>query len=361
MTRINATDNVRQTFDSAKETLTVHVSTTIAPNPMTYGFIAEVVTLPPPYVGINRESKLNVTSSTLKNNRRGGLHLYTTGEVNPVIAIERCLFQSNGQKVFHNFSTSYRAAYLDIQNTPGLEVHNSNFKQNLGGLHIIANSLTAATRTEAFVRGNLFHSNQISTALLMIGRSVSPYQASVIGKNYFFDNTGRFTDTIHLGKTVGNFSENQVLYNLARYNLFLDGFDNARLTDYHIIHRNSFLYNLAYGRPELNLVDFRAMDKATIFASGSGQTILENVINNPNSDLDLHVANQTELFPTNVGFINASSNYWGTPLAVGVAGRIKDKSDDRWLHEVEFVPFYPSNTSLMDGKCYPGELVWLGR
>ena len=145
-----------------------------------------------------------------------------------------------------------------------------------------------------------------------------------------------------------------MLYNVGRYTLLLDGFRQARRAEYQSVVRNNFIRNRAYGRPELDLLDYRAQDRTVIYATGSGQLITNNLLNNPDSDFDLHVSNQTELFPVDPGVINAPYNYWGSPMEAGVAGRIRDKEDNRWFYEVVYKPFHASNTSLMDGKCYPG-------
>ncbi|OQV16716.1 Protein bark beetle [Hypsibius exemplaris] len=355
LTRINASDTSRQTFESEKDTLTVHLSTTVAPNPMTYGFIAEVVTLPPAYVGFSREAKLNLTLSTLKANRRGGFQLFTTGELNPIISLERCTFERNGETVFHNFSTAYHAALLDVQNTPQIELFNNNFKDNQGGLRVLAGSMSLATRMQLHMRGNLFQSNRIASVLSIRGRAGSNFQEALIHKNVFFDNTGRFTDNVILGKVAGNFSHNQFLYNTGRYNLLLDGFDRARSTNkYQTVYRNNFIRNVAFGRPELSWIDFKAKDRSTVYVVGSGQGITDNVFNNPDTDMDLHVSNQSELFPVDVGFIDARMNYWGLASETAIRGRIRDKADSRWLYEVKYMPVHESNATLMDGKCFPG-------
>lgn len=51
--------------------------------------------------------------------------------------------------------------------------------------------------------------------------------------------------------------------------------------------------------------------------------------------------------------IDASHNYWGYNESYAVSGRIKDRSDNPDLLEVEFKPFHLNNKTILNGKCPP--------
>lgn len=52
--------------------------------------------------------------------------------------------------------------------------------------------------------------------------------------------------------------------------------------------------------------------------------------------------------------INARYNYWGFNTTLAVSGRIRDLSDDPTLLEVDYVPFYMNNETILEKKCPPG-------
>lgn len=52
--------------------------------------------------------------------------------------------------------------------------------------------------------------------------------------------------------------------------------------------------------------------------------------------------------------IDAKHNWWGFNETLAVSGRIRDRSDESDLLEVDFQPFLHSNKSILDDKCPPG-------
>lgn len=52
--------------------------------------------------------------------------------------------------------------------------------------------------------------------------------------------------------------------------------------------------------------------------------------------------------------IDARNNYWGFNETIAVSGRIRDRSDEPHLLEVDFRPFQMNNRSILSGKCPPG-------
>ena len=47
--------------------------------------------------------------------------------------------------------------------------------------------------------------------------------------------------------------------------------------------------------------------------------------------------------------VEAQHNWWGSDLMYFVAGRIRDRRHDRYLVEVNWEPYYPYNTSVLEG------------
>ncbi|KAG8274927.1 hypothetical protein J6590_097180 [Homalodisca vitripennis] len=70
----------------------------------------------------------------------------------------------------------------------------------------------------------------------------------------------------------------------------------------------------------------------------------------PNSNLDL-TKEQQDVWKTP---IDARNNYWGFNETIAVSGRIRDRSDEPHLLEVDFRPFQMNNRSILSGKCPPG-------
>lgn len=62
-------------YESVTDTLTIHLSASQAPIPEEFGFIAEIVTLPPAHILGVRDPFLNITGCEFHNNRRGALQV----------------------------------------------------------------------------------------------------------------------------------------------------------------------------------------------------------------------------------------------------------------------------------------------
>lgn len=57
--------------------------------------------------------------------------------------------------------------------------------------------------------------------------------------------------------------------------------------------------------------------------------------------------------------IDATHNYWNYNDTLAVSGRIRDRSDDPLLLEVQYIPFQLNNKTILDEKCPPGwSLIW---
>ena len=74
---------------------------------------------------------------------------------------------------------------------------------------------------------------------------------------------------------------------------------------------------------------------ATIVTEDAFPVLHYNLFSNPQTRYDLHVTVTVE----DVGFMNATYNWWGIATSEGVAGRIWDESDESGISHVQAEPF----------------------
>ena len=244
-------------YSSFDDTLSLSVLVGAANNKAEEGFIAEVFALPsgqflrdsyneltliPAHIPLIRDPHLNLSDCLFSNNSKGAIKVTSVGENNPSILISRSTFTSNGQLlgpelkpdfrsrlVPNNFSTSYSAITLQLQNTPTVSLLNSVIRANTGGLNVISDSLTSASSLRAHIGNCIFEGNSIAPDLFMSGSGLVPYQQCEIRRNSFTTHRlSHFADQIVLHKVVGNISENYVSGNAARNVVRMIGFDSVR-------------------------------------------------------------------------------------------------------------------------------------
>ncbi|XP_066905697.1 protein bark beetle [Halyomorpha halys] len=307
-----------------------------------YGFIAEIVTLPISAIGFNRDVQHNISYSLISHNKGGGIHYVSAGEVNPRITLEYNQIRDNGLKMYGNFTTCTAAIYMDLQNTQNLHFRNNLVKSNQGGINIQADSRGSATALKGWIHNNLFTDNQNLPALYVEGRQSSPYQQVTIYNNFWTRNIAKYHNTIELLQVVSNFTLNYLYENVGAQILEVSGFDRVRLPIYQSTSHNSFYWNHGVERDS----------KSTIVAGTAGQQYVDNIFFNPDNDYEMITVNRS-LFDVWQTPVNAKVNYWGFNTTLSVMGRIKDRSDQPNLLEVEFLPFLMNNASLLDGKCPP--------
>ncbi|XP_041988464.1 protein bark beetle isoform X2 [Aricia agestis] len=310
-----------------------------------HGFIAEIVTLPISSIGLSRDVQHNISNSEFINNRDGAIVYQSVGEVNPLVAITRNEISNNCLKLYGNFTTCQASVRVDVQNTQTLVFRNNLVRNNVGGLLLRADSRSTATSLRGWIHNNLFYDNHDQPCLKVEGRQSSPYQEVTIYRNYFTRNRVQYKDVIVLRQVVSNFTHNYVHDNTGQRILEVSGFDKVRLPIYQTTSHNGFYKNYAICRE----------GRATVAAGTAGQHYVDNVFFNPDNDYEMITVNRSislDLWRTR---IDAKHNYWSYNESLAVAGRIRDRSDEPQLLEVDYQPYYMNNqTVLGGGKCPPG-------
>uniref|UniRef100_T1GGG9 SRCR domain-containing protein n=1 Tax=Megaselia scalaris TaxID=36166 RepID=T1GGG9_MEGSC len=296
-----------------------------------HGFFAEVVTVPISSIGFNRDAQHNISYSEISSTVKGAISYSTAGEVSPILTMTSNRFQRNCRQLYGNFSTCEAAINIDAQNMQYLYFMNNLVQNNQGGLLIRADSRGSATSLQARINSNLFTHNKNRPSIKMEGRQSSPYQQTVIFKNYISQNKAGYSNVIVLKQVVSNFTYNYVHGNVGGRILEISGFEKVRLPIYQTTSNNGFYNNYA--------TDWRG--KATIIAGTAGQKF----------DFEKYLNSTLEIWKTK---IDARHNYWSYNETISVASRVMDKYDNPQLLEVQIQPFYMNNATILDGKCPPG-------
>ncbi|XP_046801135.1 protein bark beetle isoform X1 [Lucilia cuprina] len=344
------TKNQKSFFKTQGPTLSVHLMASGAPE--YHGFIAEVVTVPISTIGQYRDALHNITYSHITKATKGAVTYSSAGEITPTLTLTSNRIQNNCMQLYGNFSTCPSAINVDVQNMNSFYFMNNLLLNNQGGLKLRADSRGSATSLRGFIHHNLFLKNRNRPALFVEGRQSSPYQEVELYRNYFAQNQAGFEDVIRLRQVVSNFSYNFVHSNVGGRIVEVSGFEKVRLPIYQSTSHNGFYRNVATNW----------MGRATIVAGTAGQQYVDNIFENPDNDYEIITVNSTissfdyrnstiELWRSK---IDARHNYWSYNNSISVQSRIKDKSDDPLLLEVQAVPFQMNNQSILDGKCPPG-------
>ena len=344
----------KRLWSSAKNNaLSVKFHATGARN--TLGFVAEVVTLPISFIGIDRYVMHNISFSVFNNNERGAVKYTSAGEINPILTIARNQFLDNCKDLYGNFSTCNSSISLNIQNTQDLFFHNNYLEGNIGGLYIRAGSSGTATALKGVLHNNVFTENKKEVTLYLEGLQASPYQQIAMYRNYMTRNNVTYKPVVIMNQVVCNTSFNTFFNNRGKVILEITGYNNVRLPIYQSFTHNGFHNNFAYGlhcdRTTLKSCEWGS--RATILAGSAGQEYVDNVFYNLDNDYELVTMNRSQ-FDVWKTPINAKYNYWAYNESFAVAGRIKDLHDENGLLEVDFTPFHMNNRTLLSGKCHPG-------
>ncbi|XP_017468948.1 PREDICTED: protein bark beetle isoform X1 [Rhagoletis zephyria] len=343
--------NQRKFFKTESPTLSLQLIASGAPE--YHGFIAEIVTVPISSLGQFRDALHNITYSHISGAVKGAVTYASAGEVSPTLTLTSNRIQRNCHQLYGNFSTCKSALSIDVQNMHSLYFMNNLVMDNQGGLSIRADSRGSATSLRGFIHHNLFFRNRNRPALYVEGRQSSPYQEIELYRNYFAQNKAGFEDIIKLRQVVSNFSYNFVHSNVGGRIVEISGFEKVRLPIYQTTSHNGFYSNVATNW----------MGRATIVAGTAGQQYVDNIFENPENDYEMITVNNSIL---NVDYvinstielwrskIDARHNYWSYNNTISVQSRIRDKSDDPLLLEVQAVPFQMNNLTILDGKCPPG-------
>ncbi|XP_036214601.2 protein bark beetle isoform X2 [Bactrocera oleae] len=335
-------DNQRKFFKTESPTLSLQLIASGAPE--YHGFIAEIVTVPISTLGQFRDAQHNVTYTHISNAVKGAVTYSSAGEVTPTLTLTSNRIQGNCHQLYGNFSTCKSALSIDVQNMHSLYFMNNLIMHNQGGLSIRADSRGSATSLRGFIHHNLFYGNRNRPALYVEGRQSSPYQEIELYRNYFAQNKAGFEDVIKLRQVVSNFSYNFVHSNVGGRIVEISGFEKVRLPIYQTTSHNGFYSNVATNW----------MGRATIVAGTAGQQYVDNIFENPENDYEMITVNNSITIELWRSKIDARHNYWSYNNTISVQSRIRDKSDDPLLLEVQAVPFQMNNLTILDGKCPPG-------
>ncbi|XP_017468955.1 PREDICTED: protein bark beetle isoform X2 [Rhagoletis zephyria] len=334
--------NQRKFFKTESPTLSLQLIASGAPE--YHGFIAEIVTVPISSLGQFRDALHNITYSHISGAVKGAVTYASAGEVSPTLTLTSNRIQRNCHQLYGNFSTCKSALSIDVQNMHSLYFMNNLVMDNQGGLSIRADSRGSATSLRGFIHHNLFFRNRNRPALYVEGRQSSPYQEIELYRNYFAQNKAGFEDIIKLRQVVSNFSYNFVHSNVGGRIVEISGFEKVRLPIYQTTSHNGFYSNVATNW----------MGRATIVAGTAGQQYVDNIFENPENDYEMITVNNSITIELWRSKIDARHNYWSYNNTISVQSRIRDKSDDPLLLEVQAVPFQMNNLTILDGKCPPG-------
>ena len=355
-------------YSSTRDSLSVRLHASSASE--VYGFVAEVITIPASYY-IGRDFDHNITYSEISNNIKGAVSYKSAGEASPSLAILYSKVENNCLKLYENFTTCQAALSFRLQNTQYLYFHNNLVKSNDGGgLLIEASSQSVPGSLKGLIVNNLFDSNHNNEALKIKGGGIeshSPYQYVEVLKNYFTHNEAAFKSNIVLSQVYANFTNNIIVANFGKHQLEINGFRENAIS-YQTIRGNWFYNNFA---SHIN-------EKATIYASSSGQTYVDNYFVNPDNDFELATMNRSCFLTTcalNIGStfirsekedreekerevkkssINARNNWWGFNETSAITSRILDFYDYPDLVPVVSQPFHVSNSTVLSGICSGG-------
>ncbi|KRX14147.1 HHIP-like protein 1 [Trichinella nelsoni] len=370
--------------------LTVHLKANAADG--TYGFLAEVVTVPaPPEPSPLRQ--ITLREVRFERNDRGAVRYACTGDINPDVEVDFCSFNFNGYHLWGNFTTNDGALKMALYNTQNLRLENSMFFRNPGAVHITASSSSPSARLVGLVRNCAFGNNYNSESLVLDGWD---YQKFYVVNNFFGRNWAPYHDTVYVGQVWANFTRNTFYNNTGTHIVHLGGYRDVS-TEFQIFYKNVLYDNIATGhgyhypasygyfghkQPAYVSSQLRKRrDVSQIYRTGSSSTSFEwwanvgdqaeryhstvfaasaqekfelNLFNNPNNDFELTTAakNPTDAY---TGPLDARGNHWGSTGTAAVAsGKIRDGNDYDYLIPVDHLPVIESNTSLIDGFCPPG-------
>lgn len=136
----------------------------------------------------DRDAQHNISNSEISGTVGSAVHYVTSGEVSPILTLDRNRITNNCLQLYGNFSTCEAAVFVDVQNMNSFYFRNNLVRENQGGLFLSADSRGSATSMRGYIHHNLFVKNRNRPALFVEGRRSSPYQEVIIYKNYITQN-----------------------------------------------------------------------------------------------------------------------------------------------------------------------------
>lgn len=334
--------DTQKLFQSTHNTLTVHIHASVSHG--SYGFIAEVVTIP--LTGLtypDSRYKHRVSKSMAHRNQGGALQYKNVGEVNPSFFVDQCWFEDNGVAVLN--LTSPPTIDIALQGTLLFRFASSFVARNKGGMYVNLHTSSIATAIKGNITNNIFCYGTNGEALNITGHY---YQRLYMFQNYIFNyTTGDYRDVVHIRDVVVNYTYTYLDNNTGHYILTTYNSDATAKQARQEYTRSGFVRN-----------NSTALLESTI-KIGRGRPFFENnyIVNEDN---DFEMETYPQIDPGD-GKINASNNWWGSDLRSYISGKIWDSFDDPNMMGVEFWQPKLDNRSVVEGKCDPGWKLDSGR
>ncbi|XP_064633824.1 protein bark beetle-like isoform X2 [Lineus longissimus] len=346
------------------DVMSIHIHA--SPARGSYGFIAEVVTLPlsPLSYPITGRDQLHKFGDLRHIGNQGSFMKYqSVGEINPNIEIQRNYIKDNGIKVLN--LTAPPMIDMFVQNNWRMDLANNYIYSNKGGgIFLYTYSLSQASGLTGNVTNNFVDSNSYGEALHIEG---TQYQKVKFAYNYFGHNDVEHRNVMFIKDVAINMTRNVIYENVGAAIMNISSLKDVG--SYQLYQWNSFYKNKAIGKV-----------RTTVFAQEARQVLVNNFFFNEQNDFELATSNASRLPklapdkddqkypyigpdgklyntpepPFEDSRIEAIKNWWGSHLDVYIKGRIWDRDDDRYLVPVDYKPFYASNSSVLDGLCPPG-------
>ncbi|KAL3873370.1 hypothetical protein ACJMK2_036499 [Sinanodonta woodiana] len=330
---------ITKRYVSSGNTLIIQIHA--SPSYAFYGFIAEVVTLPLSGLSYPDSTKFHrMEQLIIKDNQAGALLYNNVGEVNPSIVIDQCWIENNGIAILN--LTSPPTIDVNLQATMIFNLDSNFINKNKGGMYIHATTTSIATKLSANITNNVFAFGSNGEVMNLTGHL---YERFFIYENYIINNTaGDYRDIIHVQDVVVNFTYNTVLNNTGHYILRTYNTDRTEATQ--LYNRNNFYQN-----------NVTALYRATIHVGRGNPKVRENFLVNDECDFEIETYPRTILADGSLMEstpIDATGNWWGSPVLGYISGKIWDRVDNVSLVGVDFNPYKIDNQSMIDGKCAPG-------
>ncbi|XP_067681580.1 protein bark beetle-like [Haliotis asinina] len=333
-------EDVLRQYTSTGDTLTVlmHASVSF----QYYGFIAEIVTVPPTGLTYPDSNYRHVLQQTvIRSNQDGAIQYKNVGEINPSLFIDHCWLEDNGVAILN--LTSPPTIDISLQGTVLFDFSHNYIGRNKGGMYFSARTKTIATALRGNISNNVFAYGSHGEALNISGHY---YQRVFLFQNYFYNYTaGDYRDVIHIKDVVVNFTYNVITNNVGHY--ILAAYNNPDPQARQEYTRCGFDDNNA-----------TALYESTVKVGRGRPVFHHNYLVNELNDFEFQSSLKED--PSELP-VNATQNWWGSDRIGYINGKIWDESDNPLLSPVVFAPPKLDNRSVVDGKCRPGWKLDTGR
>ncbi|KAK6181325.1 hypothetical protein SNE40_009204 [Patella caerulea] len=335
--RANSSErDVLKLFESTGNTITVHIHASVSHE--TFGFIAEVLTIP--FGGLTYPDdnyKHTFSNTVLRENQDGAIQYKNIGEISPSLFINKCWIEDNGVAILN--LTSPATIDISLHGTKLFGFDHNFVSRNKGGTYL---SMTTSTIVTA-IRGNLTHNVfAFGTNGEALNISGHYYQKLLVYQNYIFNNSaGDYRDVIHIKDVVVNFTYNAVKDNIGHNILGAYNSEQAQ----QLYTRSGFDGNNA-----------TALYESTIKIGRGKPLFKNNYLVNELNDFEMEAPPKID----NIA-IEAVENWWGSDRQAFISGKVWDAFDEKSLAAITVLPPKLSNRSVVEGDCLPGWKLDSGR